>query len=111
VYISLGLVAVASNPSPPSVLDFLLAQSPSLSPTLMTNDNSHIQAPEIGVTVKVPRHLIRRSLVEDLRRSLSTSDQEELGNDYMDQSRDLLQRHLPSIEPETQHMIRENVTE
>jgi len=76
----------------------------------MTNSNSQTQAPEIGVTVNVS-NFIGRSLIDDLRKSLSISDQEELGDGFMDKSRDILQEHLPSIEPETRHLIRENIME
>jgi len=63
--------------------------------------NPQTQAPEIGVTVNVSSHLVGRSLIDGLRRSLSTSDQEELGDNFMDRSRDLLQRHLNLIELDT----------
>jgi len=44
-----------------------------------------------------------------VKTSLSISDQEELGDDFMDQCRDLLQRHLNLIELHTQGMIREKI--
>jgi len=74
----------------------------------MTKSNSQIQAP-IGVDVKVSSRLIGQSLIDGVRRSLSIHDQEELGDDFMDLARDILQKHLNLIELRTQRLIRENI--
>jgi len=75
----------------------------------MTNNNVQTQAPGTGVTVNVSSHLIGRSLIDDLRRSVSISDQEDLGDDFMDQSRELLEKHMSLMELRTQQLVRETV--
>jgi len=75
----------------------------------MTNNNSQTQAPQVGVTVNVSSHLVRRSLTDDFRRSFSINDQEERGDDFMDQSRNLLQEYLSSMEPETKKLVRDRI--
>jgi len=77
----------------------------------MANNNLQTQAPESIVTVNVSNNLIGRSVIDDLRRSISIGDQEELGDHFMDQSRDLLRSHLNLIELDTQRIIRERILE
>jgi len=77
----------------------------------MANNNSQSDIREfVGLTVEVSGHLIGRSLIDDLRRSFSVGSHEQLGDDLMDQSRGLLQRHLSLVELETQSIIGHRIT-
>jgi len=76
----------------------------------MANNDSSKNAPEVvGVSVEVSGHLIGRSVIDDLRRSLTASGQEQKGDEYMDHSREILQKHLRLIEPDTQRIIEEHI--
>jgi len=79
--------------------------------SMTNNNNSLTQAPRVKnvVTVNVSSRLVGRSLADVLRRSISIGDQEELGDNLMDRSRDLLRSHLQLIELDTQRIIRERI--
>lgn len=77
----------------------------------MANNFSQNYAPEIvGGVVEVAGHLIGRSLVDGLRSTFTTGSQVQKGNDFMDQSRALLQNHLQLIELSEQAIIRHQYT-
>jgi hypothetical protein len=73
----------------------------------MSNNFSQNYVPELvgSVVVEVAGDLIGRSLIDSLRRSLTSSSQEERGDYFMDQSRVLLQNHLQLIELHDQNKI------
>ncbi|KAH9978289.1 hypothetical protein BJV74DRAFT_142156 [Russula compacta] len=78
----------------------------------MANNFSQNYAPKIVEgAVEVTGHIIGRSLIDGLRKSFTTSSQVEEGDYFMDQSRDLLQKHLQLIQLNEQTIIRHRYVE
>jgi len=75
--------------------------------TSMENDFLQNSAPHIvGSVIQVTGNLLGRTLIDDLRKRLSPRRQEERGDHFMDQSRELLQKHLKRIPADQQRAIR-----
>jgi len=72
----------------------------------MSNNFSQNYAPElVGSVFGVAGDLVGRSLIDSLRKSFTSSSQEQRGDYFMDQSRVLLQNHLQLIELHDQTKI------
>jgi hypothetical protein len=63
----------------------------------------------VGGTIEVTGHLDGRSLINGLWRTLSTSNLAQDADNFMDQSRGLLQRHLRLMPLRDQNIIRESL--
>jgi len=75
----------------------------------MSNNFSQNYAPEIvGSVVEVAGDLVGKSLIDSLRRSFTSSSQVQQGDNFMDQSRVLLQNHLELIERHDKDIIHRN---
>ena len=64
--------------------------------------------PTVGGVVDVAGPHIGRSIIDGIRRKFSPSGLEQEGDFLMDQSRDLLRRHLQLMEVHDQDAIRNN---
>jgi hypothetical protein len=64
----------------------------------------------VGAIVEVAGHLLGGSVIDYFRKNLMTSSQVEQGDDLMDRSRELLQRHHKLMEPDEQARVRHNYT-
>src|SRR5216683_275639 len=62
----------------------------------------------VEAVVEVAGHLLGRTVIDYLRKNLMTSRQVEQGDDYMDRSRELLQKHLQLMELDEQARVRDN---
>jgi len=69
------------------------------------NFTQNIAPQVVGSVVQVTGDLFGKTLVDDLRKRWSPRRQEERGDHFMDQSRDLLQKHLEIIPPAQKESI------
>ncbi|KAH9973634.1 hypothetical protein BJV74DRAFT_864166 [Russula compacta] len=77
----------------------------------MANSFSQTYAPEIVEgTAHVAGYLLGRSLVDGIRSIFNTGGHVDKGDSYMDQSRDLLERHLQLLNLKQQNRILKNIS-
>jgi len=76
-------------------------------------DNSRTNyAPEIaGGVFEVASHLIGKAIVDSLRKNFTGDGKMQRGDLYMNQSRELLQRHLEIIKLDDKTIIQEKYAE
>lgn len=73
----------------------------------MANNFSQTYAPEIAEgAAHVAGYILGRSLVDGIRSIFNTAGHVDKGDSYMDQSRDLLERHLELLNLNQQNRIR-----